>query len=230
MDAPDDANLVEDYGDNGRLRLRSRMVGGLLHGLLEQFDDAGNLALLAQFERGQLHGAMAVYGADGVLVQRCAFRHGVPHGLMETFVNGRRVAARTMADGVASGPSLSFDEAGQLTARLQLVAGQLDGPATFSHEGRQVRSSSYRAGLLEGESVDCDAEGQVVQRCSYRANLLHGALRRYWPNGALMEETIYQDGVALAAPARFDQQGRALGQTEAPPALFERLKRLVRGD
>jgi len=70
----------------------------------------------------------------------------------------------------------------------------------------------------------------VVQRCSYRANLLHGALQRYWPNGALMEETIYQDGVPLAPPTRFDQQGRALGQLDAPPALFERLKRLVRGD
>jgi len=183
MDASDDTAPVEEYGDNGRLRRRSRMAGGLLHGLQEQFDDAGNLALLAQFEAGKLHGVMAVYDADGVLVQRCAFRHGLAHGLLETFVSGRRVAARTMVDGVANGESLSFDDAGQLSAQLQLAAGQLDGP-----------------------------------------------LRRYWQNGVLMEETMYRDGVALDAPARFDQQGRALGQAGKPPGLFERFRRLVRRD
>jgi antitoxin component YwqK of YwqJK toxin-antitoxin module len=207
MDAPDEPKLVEEYGANGRLRRRSRIAGGLLHGLLEQFDDAGNLALLAQFDAGKQHGAMAVYDADGVLVQRCAFRHGLAHGLMETFVNGRRVAARTMVDGVANGESLTFDEAGRLAARVELVAGQLDGPAAFF-----------------------DADAQVVQRCSYRATLLHGALRRYWPNGALQEETMYRDGVPLAPPTRFDLQGRALGPAGAASGLFGRLRRLLRWD
>jgi hypothetical protein len=45
-----------------------------------------------------------------------------------------------------------------------------------------------------------------------------------------MEETLYHDGVPLAAPNRFDAQGKRLGQVDAPPALFERLRRLVRGD
>jgi antitoxin component YwqK of YwqJK toxin-antitoxin module len=93
-----------------------------------------------------------------------------------------------------------------------------------------VRSARYRGGLLEGESADFDADGQVVQRCAYRANLLHGAVRRYWPDGTLMEEVFYHDGVPLAAPARFDQQGKRIGEVEAPPALLERLKRMVRGD
>lgn len=57
MDAPDEPKLVEEDGANGRLRRRSRIAGGLLHGLLEQCDDAGNLALLAQFDAGTQHGA-----------------------------------------------------------------------------------------------------------------------------------------------------------------------------
>jgi antitoxin component YwqK of YwqJK toxin-antitoxin module len=117
-----------------------------------------------------------------------------------------------------------------MTARLQLLAGQLEGEAQFFHEGRQVRSARYHAGLLEGESGDFDADGQVVQRCAYRANLLHGAVRRYWPDGSLMEEVFYHDGVPLAPPARFDQQGKRIGAAQAPPALIERLKRMVRGD
>jgi antitoxin component YwqK of YwqJK toxin-antitoxin module len=173
---------------------------------------------------------MALYGNDGVLLQRSVFRHGRAHGLLETFVHGRRVSAQTMSEGVASGQSLSYDEAGQMTAKMQIAGGHIDGPALFFHEGKQVRSATYRAGLLEGESVDSDSDGNAVQRAHYRANLLHGVLRRYWPNGAVMEETHYHDGVPLGAPVRFDEHGRQLGQGAAPPALFARLRRLVRGD
>jgi antitoxin component YwqK of YwqJK toxin-antitoxin module len=222
--------LVEERGVDGTLLLRSTMVGGALHGQLQQFSAGGLPAMTAHFEQGKLHGPMTVYGRDGELVQRSVFRHGDAHGLMETFVHGRRVSAQTMVDGVASGPSLSFDEAGQLTARLQLAGGEIDGPATFFHEGREVRSACYCAGLLEGESVDRDAQGRVVQRCTYRANLLHGPLRRYWPDGALMEEVMYREGVPAGAPASFDQEGRRIGHAEAAPALLERVRQLLRGD
>jgi antitoxin component YwqK of YwqJK toxin-antitoxin module len=221
---------IEERGADGSLLLRSSMAGGLLHGPLEQFGIGGRPTMTAHFDTGRLHGAMAIYGEDGVLVQRSSYRRGLPHGLIETFAHGRRVAAQTMSDGVASGPSLSFDESGQMTARLHLLAGQLDGEAQFFHEGRMVRSAHYRAGLLEGQSADFDADGQVVQRCTYRANLLHGAVRRYWPDGLVMEEVFYHDGVTLGPPARFDQQGKRIGAPEAPPALIERLKRMVRGD
>jgi antitoxin component YwqK of YwqJK toxin-antitoxin module len=220
---------IEEHDDKGRLLLRCVMAGDLLHGPLEEFGPSGLPAMTAHFEHGKLHGAMAVYGPDGVLLQRSVYRNGIADGLMETFVNGRRVAAQCMADGVANGPSLSFDEAGQMTAQLPLADGKLEGPAMFYHEGRHVRSAHYRDGLLDGESVDHDAQGDVVQRCSYRANLLHGPVRRYWPGGALMEEVMYSDGKPQGEPARFNQRGKRLGNAAAAPALLERVKQLRRG-
>ena len=92
-----------------------------------------------------------------------------------------------------------------------------------------MRKAVYQGGLLEGASVDYDAEGSVVQACVYRANLLHGPLRRYWPDGTLMEEVHYQDGKLVGAPARFDAKGRRTGNHEATPALLERIQKLVRG-
>ena len=222
--------VVEEHGADGTLLLRSTMAGGVLHGPLEQFGPGGLPVMLAHFEGGKLHGAVTLYGDDGVMAQRSAFQHGLAHGLIETFIHGRRVSAQTMVEGVACGTSLSFDEAGLPTARLQMAAGQLHGPAVFFHEGRQVRSAIYRSGLLEGEAIDYDAEGQVVQRSAYRANLLHGAVRRYWPGGALMEEQMYRDGVPLGAPTRFNAQGARLDNKAAAPALFERIQRLLRGD
>lgn len=220
---------IEERDDTGRLLLRCAMAGGALHGDYEEYGPAGLPALAAHFAHGKLHGTMRAYGPDGALVQRGEFRHGAAHGLMETFVNGRRVAAQEMADGVASGPSLSYDEAGQVTARLTFAAGKPDGPATFYHEGREVRSAVYRNGLLDGEAVDRDGHGTVVQRCTYRANLLHGAVRRFWPDGALMEEVHYRDGVPVEEPARYDRRGKRIGHAEAAPALFERIKALLRG-
>lgn len=221
---------IEERDDTGRLLLRCAMAGGALHGDYEEYGPAGLPALAAHFAHGKLHGTMRAYGPDGALVQRGEFRHGAAHGLMETFVNGRRVAAQEMADGVASGPSLSYDEAGQVTARLTFAAGKPDGPATFYHEGREVRSAVYRNGLLDGEAVDRDGHGTVVQRCTYRANLLHGAVRRFWPDGALMEEVHYRDGVPVEEPARYDRRGKRIGHAEAAPALFERIKALLRGN
>ncbi|NHZ83182.1 toxin-antitoxin system YwqK family antitoxin [Massilia sp. CCM 8695] len=221
---------IEEHDDNGRLLLRCVMDGSVLHGRLEEFGPSGLPAMTAHFEHGKLHGAMAVYGADGALVQRSVYRHGIADGLMETFVNGRRVAAQCMAGGVANGPSLSFDEAGHMTAQLPLADGKLEGEARFYHEGRHVRSAHYRAGLLDGESVDHDARGDVVQRCTYRANVLHGPVRRYWPGGALMEETMYRDGVPDAEPSRFSRRGKRLGNAAAAPALLDRVKQLLRGE
>jgi len=134
-----------------------------------------------------------------------------------------------MVDGVADGPALSYDEAGHLSARLTLKAGQIHGPAEFYHEGRRVRTAVYHANLLHGESVDYDAQGTVVQSCTYQANLLHGPLRRYWPDGTLMEETLYREGKPQGAPKRYDSKGRATGSAEATPDVVNRLHRLLRG-
>jgi hypothetical protein len=108
--------------------------------------------------------------------------------------------------------------------------GKMEGLAEFFHEGRLVRKAHHKGGLLEGESIDFDADGAVVQACSYRANILHGPVRRYWPGGELMEETHYRDGVPTAPPARFDAKGSAVDASGAPPSLWDRLHRLVRGD
>jgi antitoxin component YwqK of YwqJK toxin-antitoxin module len=149
--------------------------------------------------------------------------------MMKTYVNGRCVALQTMVDGVPSGPSLSYDEAGFLSARLHFLHGQIQGPAEFFHEGQRVRKSHYKAGLLDGECVDFDLQGNVVQACCYRANVLHGPVRRFWPDGALMEEVHYRDGVPLGPPLRYDAKGHRTDNAQAMPDLLQRLQRLVRG-
>jgi antitoxin component YwqK of YwqJK toxin-antitoxin module len=82
---------------------------------------------------------------------------------------------------------------------------------------------------MDGESIDFDPQGAVVQTCTYRDNLLHGPLRRYWPDGELMEEVLYREGKPVGAPSRYDLKGRRTDNAKATPDVLERLRQLVRG-
>ena len=230
--APADSSaalLVEEHTDDGRVLLRCWMHEGVLHGPMEQFGDTGRTLMKTHFTAGKMHGTMAVHTAEGLLIQESQYVHGIPHGITKTYVNGRCVAVQTMVDGIPTGPSLSYDEAGLLTARLSFTGGQIHGPAEFFHEGMRVRKSFYKAGLLDGESVDFDLQGGVVQSCSYRANVLHGTVRRYWPNGEIMEELMYRDGIPAAPLLRYDPKGQRTDNAKATPDILERLQKLMRG-
>ena len=76
---------------------------------------------------------------------------------------------------------------------------------------------------------DYDRDGGLIQVATYQANVLQGLLRRFWPDGALMEELTYEQGVPVGLPVRLDAKGRQLGEEEARPGLLARLEKLVKG-
>jgi len=59
--------------------------------------------------------------------------------------------------------------------------------------------------------------------------VLHGPLRRFWPSGQLMEEISYRQGKPWGNPRRFDDAGREIVATAAPPGFMKSLEKLVRG-
>jgi hypothetical protein len=195
---------VEQFDSKGERVLRCTLVDGMPDGLFEQVDPDSGSRLQARFRQGQMEGPMTLHDARGALVQSCTYRAGRLHGTMKTFEQGR------------------------CSARLHHVAGELEGPAEYFHEGRCVRRSHYHQDRLEGESIDFSAAGEVVQTCTYSADLLHGPLRRFWPDGTLMEEIVYEQGVPVGAPVRRDADGRDQ-DTAQRPSLGDRLQRLVRG-
>jgi antitoxin component YwqK of YwqJK toxin-antitoxin module len=172
---------------------------------------------------------MSVHDASGALAQSCCYQGGQVHGVMKVFEKGRCVSQQQYLNGRLHGPSITFDEAGQPLARLQFSEGVLEGPSEFFHEGQRVRLAHYHRGVLEGESTDFTRDGTAVQTCTYRANRLHGPLRRYWPNGELMQETHYRVGVPYGASIQRDAQGRDIEATAGKPTWIERVRFWVRG-
>jgi antitoxin component YwqK of YwqJK toxin-antitoxin module len=113
---------------------------------------------------------------------------------------------------------------------MPYVNGELEGLVQFYNENVEIRRSTYLKGLLHGKSTDFDAQGGVVQECHYEANVLQGPLRRFWPDGELMELVVYRDAKPVGAPKRHDAKGRETEPVGATPGLLDRLQHLVRGD
>jgi antitoxin component YwqK of YwqJK toxin-antitoxin module len=133
---------------------------------------------------------------------------GEQHGLLRVYVKGQCLSEQTYAHGQLHGPSQSFDASGQVVARMPYVNGELEGLVQFYYEGSVMRRAQYRKGLLHGPSSDYDPQGDLVQECHFEANVLQGRLRRFWPNGEVMEELFYKNGKPVAPPKRYDAKGK----------------------
>ena len=177
---------------------------------------------------------MRVFDEVGNLAQECPYREGALHGVLKVYVNGRCVSEQTYVRGVLAGPASTFEESGLVCARLTYADGQLDGLAQFFHQGAEVRRANYRVGLLDGACHDFDLAGALVQSSTFQRNLLHGALVRYWPNGHVMEEQLFNQGKPVSPARRFDDRGRPVEASaeasEVPLQWSQRLRHLVRGE
>jgi antitoxin component YwqK of YwqJK toxin-antitoxin module len=221
---------VEDVDPQGQVLLRTSLLGDVLHGPMERFLPDGRLSMRSFFQKGVLHGLTSIYDDEGILAQECEYFEGVQHGLLRVYVKGQCLSEQTYAHGQLHGYTQSFDASGQVVARMPYVNGELEGLVQFYNEGSVMRLAHYRKGLLHGTSSDFDNNGDLVQECHFEANVLQGRLRRFWPNGEVMEELFYKDGKPIAPPKRFDAKGKETDPIGATPSLLDRVQTLIRGD
>ena len=174
-----------------------------------------------------MHGTAESYDQQGRRLQRTSYQQGLRHGTSE-YYEGERIQMRQQCEhGLPHGPTVIYDPAGHVAAELNFAKGQLHGDACYYAQGRLLRRAHFKQGKLDGIVEDLGPDGTLVQRVGYRDDLMHGPALRYWPNGQVMERTDFEHGSAMNAAARFDQNGRAIG--DAGPKLVERVEKLFRG-
>lgn len=223
--------ITQVLGDNGLPLARVTCAGALLQGPATLFHPNGAPAMQAEYRDGLSHGLLALTDEAGLPVQDSQRVNGMADGVTTTYYrSGKPMVTQRYAAGVLNGETLCYAESGDVSAQLRYILGQLDGEATYFAEGRLVRRERYRAGLLEGETQDYGAQPTPCQITPYRANVVHGAVRRFWPNGQLMEEVAYRNGKPAGDVSRFDQAGREiLAETAATTGLMKHLEKLVKG-
>ena len=200
----------------------------IIHALLELRDDSGRLLHNISLQENTLHGALHSYDDAGQISQRAVYHNGVRHGLSEYFNGPLPQMQQQFVNGIPHGPTKVFDAAGNLSAELSYVSGQLAGEARYYAQGRLVRRANYRAGKLDGLVEDFGVDGTLLQRATYQANALNGPSLRYWPNGQIMERVDFDRGLIQGTARQFDQNGKPLG--DPGPNLVRRVEQLFRGE
>ncbi len=135
-----------DVDAAGLPQRRYRLAGGLLDGEMVEFDAEGRTAAVLPHRAGVLDG-VARYYDRGRLRLEIAYRDGLPEGT-----------------------TTIYDEEGRVTTTQELRGGKLHGLASwYRPDGSLLRTASYVAGELDGETVDYDEKGKAQERKLYRA-------------------------------------------------------------
>lgn len=221
--------VLEQRGEDGNLVSRTQFMNGVPEGEMTCFGADRRPTMQATYQRGVLNGCSRSWDDKGQLVQEANYRNGLQHGLTRVFAGGRLLSEQVFANGLLHGPTSSYSEAGFPVCKMQYVLGEIEGEALFFHEGLIVRRANYRHGLLDGETIDYDRDETKIQSAEYSANLLNGWVRRYWPNGQVMEEQQYRQGKPTSKPRRFNSKGAEQNDEAAQQSLMQRLEKLVRG-
>ena len=119
---------------------------------------------------GLLDGDLVEYDAEGRVAAVLPHRAGVLDGVARYYDRGRLRLEIAYRDGLPEGTTTIYDEEGRVTTTQQLHGGKLHGIASwYRPDGSLLRSASYAAGELDGESVDYDEKGKAQERKFYRA-------------------------------------------------------------
>ncbi len=114
--APFSGYMVEYYED-GSHKTRSRIEGGVLHGVVRGWFPDGTLESEEHFVRGVSHGVRQRWHANGTLASRTEIAEGQVHGEFVT-----------------------WDENGEMTQRIQMAHGQPQGVSEAYYPGGFVRT------------------------------------------------------------------------------------------
>lgn len=220
---------VDQYDEAGHLTARTYVRLGVLHGTMTAFAEDDKVVTVAPYEAGVLHGVLKIFDEAGRPVQEASYWHGVQQGLTRVFVQGHLLSEQHYLAGRLHGESKAYAESGDVTVKQFYKNGLLEGEALFLNEAALVRRAQNRKGQLEGESLDYDRDGALVQRAIYKNNLLEGPLRRYLPNGQVLEESQYLAGKPVVRPRRFDNKGTEVREEGASSTFMQRIEKLVKG-
>lgn len=139
---------------------------------IEEIRDAsGKLVRTVSMLNGVLHGPMIGYDEDGNVAQELMYENGVLSGDAKFYTNSQPLMITSFKNGLQ------------------------EGDAVFFVNGLKSGSVTMKAGKFEGVFTSYDAAGNVIREANYVAGIQEGECRTYYPNGNLLELSIYKNNV-----------------------------------
>ncbi|WP_146208738.1 toxin-antitoxin system YwqK family antitoxin [Azospirillum sp. TSO22-1] len=176
------------------------------HTVVEARDGDGRLLSCATIgPDGVPDGAFVAYAPDGAVLMRLVYKAGVPDGPSTIYRDGRPQTEMSYANGALDGAMRGYDPAGRLLTVVRWAAGRRNGlMECFTVDGTPLMTAEYKNDRLDGLVMEYRADGTLRRQASYKADLLDGETVEFHPGGQPAERTVYQSGVAVEGPERFD--------------------------
>lgn len=222
------------YDDNGQPKEALDFTDGKLQGRTVQYDEKGRRVLDAEFHDGVMHGE-ALFYRDGKLAMKMHFNKGVAEGQATTYDdNENPIVEQFYINGNLNGPSKTYSKAGELTREEQYFENVLHGTVIdyFETTGEQMRVCRYVFGKRIGECTEYYDDGTLRREETYLNDLLEGEVLAYYPNGVIMEKSVYREGKIKGEAQRFDTHGDPMSMPGSDPpgtgkgALSSLMKRI----
>ena len=129
-----------------------------------------------------------------------SFREWFPSGakrIEATLIGGSAdLAPGAQQSWLFDGPSLVWNEEGNLIAHLNYDKGVLSGLCTYFYpSGKIEKEIPYVQDRIEGEVKEYWDEGQIKTKTIYRNGLKEGISFSFWPDESLCWEEKYQEGL-----------------------------------
>ena len=87
----------------------------------------------------------------------------------------------------------------------------------FESTGQEMRVCRYIFGKRVGECVEYYDDCTVRREETYLNDLLEGEVLGYYPNGVIMEKSVYREGKLKGEPQRFDTHGDPMSAPGSDP-------------
>lgn len=161
-------------------------------------------ANLAGFNEQAMDGSNAKYvykeNSTGQLYETGYTVNGKKSGSWITYHedNGRIQTLQSWVDGQLNGPSLTFNNRGQIESRSDYKSGIFDGVVSTYKFGRVEKSTPYVNGKIQGTYEEFNQKGKLLKQIEFVDGLQNGSLKYFDDEGNVTLEYIYKNGEKIS--------------------------------
>ncbi|HGM5492056.1 TPA: hypothetical protein ACKP1B_003732 [Serratia fonticola] len=206
------------YFPNGKLKSESIYKKGKLIGKNTVYFDTGKVrAISNKNDQGQYEGANEEFDGNGNLTSKSTYENGKQLSSQNWFENGnKRSEIPYDREGRKHGIAKEWFQNGQLSKSTSYKHGVLDGDSQEWNENGQPNAfEPYKEGKRHGEVKYWNELGKLKYTTQYKNDKKHGPDRRWSvQTGKMVEEISYVEGINNGLQKTFnDRTGRVLDAT-----------------
>lgn len=132
-------------------------------------------------------------GQDKV-IQRLSYRNGILNGTSEFIspISGNITQTMNFLNGKLDGDINTYDNNGNLTAKLEYKNGEICGKCLFFNDSTLITKSEYKNSLLDGITTLYNQDGSISATIEYKEGKKHGK-SSFYQNNKLFRIENYQN-------------------------------------